>query len=545
MMADLLPENDYVARIAGLTLSFPSQNGPAVIVDGVSLNFQKGRVLALVGQSGSGKSLFARSLVNLLPRGASCSAEAYEFAGRHFSGLPPARYAELRGVGIGYIFQEPLSTLNPALTIYAQMSEALKFHFKKTDKERRRDVAEALRAVELAEAEALFDKYPHQLSGGMRQRVMIASALLLKPALLVADEPTTALDPLLRQEVLRLLKKVSRDYEMSILFITHDIASMAGFADWLAVMRDGRIVEEGAFDAVLGAPQTDYARFLLDAAPSLHKAANNKAPRERGEIVVEAKDLDAVHLGKAKTLFGKHPSAPALRGVNLSIREGEFVGLIGASGAGKTTLARVLLGLHPVARGELKTPGGGAANRFQYIHQDAGGALDPMMRVGALVEEGLLAPPSRGSPAARREKVARTLELTGLDPALADRYPHELSGGQRQRVCIARAIVTEPRLIVADEPISALDLAIQKQIIELFRRLREELGFAGVFVTHDFNIVEELCDKVCVLNNGRIIEAGATAEILTRPVHEHTKRLIEARVTIEKTAGGGYRVRGK
>jgi peptide/nickel transport system ATP-binding protein len=514
-------------------LRITAAGGKVVAVAGIDFAVAAGEILAVVGESGSGKTATGRAVIDLLPPGLTREAGAIRFRGEDLTRLPPARLRDLRGAAIGMVFQEPMVSLNPALTIGAQMAEGMALHTKLNAADIREACLAMLHRVQIRDPEQCLAAYPHEFSGGMRQRIMLASVMMLKPALLIADEPTTALDTLSQREILDLMVGLARDEGTAVLLITHNLGLVARYADRAIVMQSGRIVEEGGARALLSAPRDPYTRALVDALPR----RTPRPPRQHDDRpVLEARGLSVAYPGRQR-LFRRMPGVHAVDGVDLAIRPGETVALVGGSGSGKTTLGRAMLRLVQPTGGQLLFNGtdvthasGPALREFrlacQIVFQDPYSSLDPRQRVGDIIAEPLRHQPSM-SEAQKRERVAQTFADVGLSGFEA-RFPHQLSGGQRQRVAIARAIVRHPALVVADEPVSALDMTVQKQILTLFRSLQQEHGFACLFVSHDLAAVEEVADRVVVMQQGKLVEEGARDRIFDAPHHAYTRALLEA-----------------
>jgi peptide/nickel transport system ATP-binding protein len=507
------------------------------ILDDVSFTVGRGEVLALVGESGSGKTMAARAVLRLLPAGVRQEGGRILLEGEDLSALPPARLRRVRGAQVGMIFQEPMVSLNPALTIGAQMAEGLRLHERLPAREIRARCLAMLRRVEIADPERCFAAFPHEFSGGMRQRIMIASVMLLRPKLLIADEPTTALDTLTQREVLDLMAELTRDFGTSVLLITHNLGLVARYAQRAVVLQRGRLVEAGSAAQILANPREAYTRQLIEALP--RRGAARGAARA-GDPLIAAEALAVRYPGRRR-LFGTRPGLIALDGVSIEVRTGETVAVVGGSGSGKTTLGRALLRLIPSATGRLLFRGadvaaGDRALRYRFrlacqmVFQDPYSSLDPRLRLGEIVGEPLRHVPEMTA-AARTQRVAETLAEVGL-AGYERRFPHELSGGQRQRVAIARAIVRRPDFVVADEPVSALDMTIQKQVLTLLKRLQEQHGFACLFISHDLAAVEQIADRVIVMQHGRIVESGTRDEIFDHPRHPYTRALLDATPTL-------------
>jgi peptide/nickel transport system ATP-binding protein len=502
--------------------------GERPILRGLNLSLDVGQVLGVVGESGSGKSMTALSILGLLPAGAQATG-AVTFDGEDFMALPDHALARLRGNRIGMIFQEPMTALNPVMTIGAQVAEVVRIHRKASRKEA---LATARQALDRVGLQAIpLTRYPHELSGGQRQRVAIAMAIVLTPRLLIADEPTTALDVTTQAQILDLLQRLAREDDAALILVSHDLAVVAQVADQVAVMRDGQIVEAGETVAVFAALSHPYTRKL--AADAERAPVRRRKPDPTAAPVLEAQSLMRDYPG-ARRLLGRTPAHRALNDVSLAIRPGEIVALVGESGSGKSTLLRALLALDPVQAGQVRLAGepfsphspSQRRKHLQIVFQDPQGSLDPRWTVERLVAEPLhlLDTP----PAERRAKVDAVLAEVGLPPEAADRYPHQFSGGQRQRIAIARALIVQPDIIALDEAVSALDVSVRAEVLDLLSRLSDELGVAYLFVTHDMGVVRGLTDRVLVLKDGVIVEQGPTAEVFAKPQHPYTAQLIAA-----------------
>jgi peptide/nickel transport system ATP-binding protein len=506
--------------------------GGIPVVQDVSFRIAAGEMLALVGESGSGKTATGRAILGLLPPGLTRAAGAIRLGGEDLARVAPARLRELRGGAIGMVFQEPMVSLNPAMTIGAQLGEALALHSRLSPEAQRAACLAMLRRVQIADPEGCLRAYPHEFSGGMRQRIMLAAVMLPRPRLLIADEPTTALDNLAQAEVLDLMVELARENGTAVLLVTHNLGLVSRYADRALVMQRGRVVEEGPARRLLSAPREDYTRLLVSAMPQRLP----RPPRPPSEVLLEARGLTVDYPGRAR-LFRRLPGKRAVKGVDLAIQRGETVALVGGSGSGKTTLGRAMLRLVQPSSGQLLfrgrdvTTGSGEVVRefrlaCQIVFQDPYSSLDPRQRVGEIVAEPLRHEPGLTA-AARAARVAETFEAVGL-PGMDRRFPHQLSGGQRQRVAIARAIVRRPALVVADEPVSALDMTVQKQILTLIRTLQAERGFACLFISHDLGAVAEVADRVLVMQDGAIVEQGPRDAIFDAPQHPYTRALLDA-----------------
>ncbi|WP_395447422.1 ABC transporter ATP-binding protein [Aminobacter sp. UC22_36] len=532
-----------VLDVAGLTISVRGEDGERPVVSDLSFALSRGETLCIAGESGSGKSMTSLAIMALLPQPAALlSAGSIRLGDTDLARLDERQMRRIRGNRIAMIFQEPMTSLNPVLSIGRQLVEAIEAHTGVSSAESRRLAIEALTAVRIPEAESRLRQYPHELSGGMRQRVMIAMALALKPDVLIADEPTTALDVTVQGEVLELLRDLQRQHGTSVILITHDMGVVAEMADRVIIMRNGRMVEQGKVADIFERPEVDYTRDLLAAVPRMGTGAARQAARGEVEAtkpaaVAVARDLH-VRFDLHGGFFGRvNRRVHAVEGISFSIAANETLSLVGESGCGKSTTAKALAGLVPYS-GELSIGGrnlsglGRDARKavrrdVQMIFQDPYASLDPRMRVGDLVAEPLLIH-DIGTPRERSERVAALFERVGLTADQMERYPHEFSGGQRQRICIARALALRPKLIIADESVSALDVSVQARVLHLLKELQREFGVAYLFISHDMAVVENISDRVAVMYLGQIVEMGTRDQIFTNPRHPYTKRLIEA-----------------
>jgi peptide/nickel transport system ATP-binding protein len=527
-----------VLNVSGLCVGARSDAGVLPLVRNLSFTLNRGETLAIAGESGSGKSITALAIMGLLPPPAvHISGGTIQLGATELTTLPESRMRAIRGDRIAMIFQEPMTSLNPVLTIGTQLLEAIRAHASLGRAEARARAVEALRSVRISEPDRRMAQYPHELSGGMRQRVMIAMALALRPDVLIADEPTTALDVTVQREVLDLLRDLQRDLGTAIILITHDMGVVAEMADRVIVMKAGRMIEEGAVAQIFAAPSQAYTRDLLAAVPRMGAGAARARPAPDAASVAELRDVE-VRFDITGGLFGRTTHrVHAVEHVSLEIRAGETFALVGESGCGKSSIARAMAGLVP-HRGRIEIAGQvlgalDAAGRkalcrdVQIVFQDPMAALDPRMRAGDLVAEPLVIH-AIGTPEDRRKSVAELFARVGLTPAQIDRYPHEFSGGQRQRICIARALALKPKLIIADESVSALDVSVQARVLELLEELKTEFGVAYLFISHDMAVVENIADRVAVMYLGQIVEMGSRAQIFGNPQHAYTRRLIDA-----------------
>jgi microcin C transport system ATP-binding protein len=527
-------------EIEDLSVSFRQGQRETIAVDHVSFAIRKGETVALVGESGSGKSVTALSVLKLLPYPAAHHPSgAIRFKGRELLGLPENEIRRVRGNDITIIFQEPMTSLNPLHTIEKQIGEILLLHRGLTGTAARARILELLTQVGIPEPETRLGSYPHQLSGGQRQRVMIAMALANEPDLLIADEPTTALDVTVQAQILALLKDIQVRLGMAMLFITHDLGIVRKLADQVCVMKDGKIVEHGPVERVFTAPENPYTRALLAAEPK-----PDPAPLAPGApVVVETKDLKVWFPIKRGVLRRVVGHIKAVDGISVAVRKGETLGIVGESGSGKTTLGLAILRLISSDGGVVFLGQSLAGLKFkqmlpfrhdmQIVFQDPYGSLSPRMSVSDIVEEGLWVHHPKLSKTERESRVARALADVGLDPQTRFRYPHEFSGGQRQRIALARAIVLEPTFIVLDEPTSALDMLIQAQMVDLLRALQKRRNLTYLFISHDLRVVAALASRVLVMRHGQVVEAGPAAEIFANPASDYTRALFAAAFKLE------------
>ena len=526
-----------------LKVRFATEGHQVRAVDGVDFRIEAGETLALLGESGSRKSDTALSLTRLLPKSAAVSG-GIRFKGGDLLALSDRQMRDVRGGHISMIFQEPQTSLNPALSVGLQVGETLRRHRGLRLKAQKEKVVELLEAVGIPDPEQRMDEYPHQFSGGMKQRVMLAIALAGEPELLIADEPTTALDVTTQARILDLLKTIQRDTGMALLFITHDLAVASQVADRVAVMNEGRIVETGPTREFFGQPQHPYSRKLLASLPDPSTMRPMERP-ETGRPLLEVSGLQ-VRFPVQKGVFGRVAGyLQAVDGVSLELKRGRTLAVVGESGSGKTTLGKGILQLLKPAGGSVNlegdnlvdvTPGQLRRRRahMQVVFQDPFSSMDPQMMVKDIIGEGMSSLGTERSDADRQETVDQLLTQVGLDPAHKYRYPHEFSGGQRQRICIARALAVRPKLLVCDEPTSALDVTVQARILELLERLQRELDLAYLFITHNISVVAGFAHEVAVMYRGRIVEQGATGTVLTAPQHEYTRALLSAVPTIRR-----------
>ena len=534
--------------VRDLSVSFAVQGGETEAVRHVSFDIERGQSVALVGESGSGKSVTALSIMQLLPYPtARHPSGSIRLEGEELVGAPEAMMQRVRGDRIAMIFQEPMTSLNPLHTIEKQVNEILRVHKRLSRSAARARTLELLRLVGLPEAERRLDAYPHQLSGGQRQRVMIAMALANEPDLLIADEPTTALDVTIQAQILTLLGALQAKFGMALLLITHDLGIVRKMTEHVCVMSTGEIVETGTARTIFESPRHPYTRRLLAAEPR----PMARAPRADAPVVMEAQDVRVwfpIRRGLLRRTVGH---IKAVDGVSLAVREGQTVGVVGESGSGKTTLGLALLRLQS-CQGRVRFGGlelhGVPGKRLrplrremQVVFQDPFGALSPRMSVAQIVGEGLGVHGIGATSAARHGLIDEALREVGMDPALRDRYPHEFSGGQRQRIAIARAMVLKPRFLVLDEPTSALDMSVQAQVVDLLRELQARHRLAYLFISHDLKVIRAVSDEILVMHDGRVVEQGPTERIFEQPQQAYTRALMAAALDLEPLEEGEVR----
>lgn len=534
-------------QVRDLSTHFPVRNGTIKAVDGVSFDVERGRTLCVVGESGSGKSVTARSILQIVDEpgriiGGSMVLNRANGSSVDLAKLP-SRGKEIRavrGAEIAMIFQEPMSSLSPVHTVGNQIIEVLQLHIKMSKAEARARCIELLTQVEIPNPDKAVDRYTFEFSGGMRQRVMIAMALACNPSLLIADEPTTALDVTTQAEILDLIKRLQQSHGMAVMFITHDMGVVAEIADQVIVMRNGKVVETGPVDQIFHAAQHEYTKMLIGSVLKLGRKADIRvqrtAPTQKQEPILEVRDL-AMHFGSAKS------STKAVDGVSLTLMPGESLGIVGESGSGKTTMGRCLLRVYDPTAGAInyRQPDGTVidlvtANKhtlkqcrreMRMIFQDPVGSLNPRMTVAQIVGEPLLVN-GLASGKDLDDRVADLLQSVGLEPAWRERYPHAFSGGQRQRIGIARAIALNPRIIVADEATAALDVSLRSQMLDLLLNLQDKLGLSFIFISHDIAVIRYFCDRVAVMYRGKVVETGPTDQVCDAPTHPYTQALLSA-----------------
>jgi peptide/nickel transport system ATP-binding protein len=523
-----------VLDINGLVVSLGKEAKATSVIDGVSLQVSQRETLCLVGESGSGKSVTALTVMGLLPKASlRPTGGSVRLVGEELLSAGDRRLRHLRATTMAMIFQEPMTALNPVVPVGRQIDEVLRAHTDLDARARRARILAMMEQVRLPEIERIFASYPHRLSGGQRQRIMIAMALVLEPKLLIADEPTTALDVTTQKQILTLIRDLQRDHGTAVLFITHDMGVVAEIADRVAVMRAGQLVETGPLAAVLRAPAMEYTRNLLAAVPSLVPRAARAESDE--PVVLEAHALGKIY--RERSFFGRTREVAAAENVKLTLRKGRTLGIVGESGSGKSTVARCIVRLIDPTCGGIRLAGCEISDlshrllqphrkKIQIVFQDPYRSLNPRVTVGETIAEG---PVNYGVPRADAlAKAQELLELVDLPADSISRYPHQFSGGQRQRIAIARALALDPDVLVADEAVSALDVSVQAQVLELLHEIQSRLGVALLFITHDLRVAAQICDDVAVMHKGRIVEQGAAAQVLTNPQTPYTRALLDA-----------------
>jgi peptide/nickel transport system ATP-binding protein len=534
-----------VVDIDKLSVTFATDAGPIAAVEDVSLSVAAGEVLAIVGESGSGKTVTARSILGLLPEtatlgGAVLLTRKDGSAVHDVVTLRPGQLADVRGRDAAMVFQEPSTALNPVFPVGWQIAEGLRAHGKYSRKEARAKAIEVMRRVGIPDPEHRVDHYPHQFSGGQKQRIVIAQALVLDPGVIIADEPTTALDVTVQAEILDLLRRCRDELGAAIVLITHNMGVVADLADRVAVMYQGKIVEQADVRTLFSAPQDDYTKLLLASVPRLgegraraeERVAQRAPGWDTGTPVVESRNLEIVYPGRLR-----QPDFTAVDDVSFAIRPREVLGLVGESGSGKTTIGRAIAGLTKVTGGSLNVLGTEmngvkersfrpVRKRIGFVFQDPATSFNPLLTIAEAVAEPLVVHGRADNPRDARGRVDELLESVQLPRSFGNRYPHELSGGQRQRASLARALALDPELLIADEPTSALDVSVQARVLELFDELQRERGFAALFISHDLAVVDMLADRIAVLYRGKLVEEGTGAEVLGAPQHPYTQRLL-------------------
>ena len=523
-----------VLEVQNLYIALPSEGDRKHAVAAVNFSVGRGEIVCLVGESGSGKSVIAQSVMGLLPKSLPVTEGKILLEGEDITHAPLSRLRELRATRMSMIFQEPMTALNPVMRCGEQIDEVLRAHTTLSESERKKKILAIIEEVALPDPERMFQAFPHQLSGGQRQRIMIAMALVLEPVLLIADEPTTALDVTTQAQILHLISELQRKHGTGVLFITHDFGVVAEIADRVAVLRLGDLVEMGPKEDVLMRPQHDYTKMLIAAVPGIHPKA--KARQTDAPIVLQVVGLDKTYGGQGWFSSKRH-EVHAAKAVNFTIRKGETLGIVGESGSGKSTVARCVVRLIDPSAGSIDLEGDDLAKlsgaklralrkRVQIVFQDPYRSLNPRRTVGETIMEG---PMNFGLSREEAAKRARSLmEWVRMDPSVLNRYPHQFSGGQRQRISIARALAMEPELLIADEAVSALDVSVQAQVLELLEEIRQRLNLAMLFITHDLRVAAQVCDDIVVMSKGEVVEYGAALEVFSAPKHAYSQSLFAA-----------------
>ena len=523
-----------VLSVENLTVKLPDHADRLNAIEEVSFDVRTNEILCVVGESGSGKSVTAHTVMGLLPpKQLKPTAGRILLQDENLFEKSELELREMRGAKMSMIFQEPMTALNPVVTVGDQIEEVLRIHRPSNPKERARLCNEVMAAVNLPEPEKLRKSYPHQLSGGQRQRIMIAAALILEPFLLIADEPTTALDVTTQAQILRLIRDIQAKHDTGVLFITHDFGVVAEIADRVVVMQDGRIVEVGETHELLRNPQESYTRMLISSVPSLTPKARNNS--KDSNVVLSTQSLSKIYGGKS--FFRKTREVNAAQDVNIEIRKGETLGIVGESGSGKSTVARCIVRLINPTSGEIYIDDDEIAElpesslrqhrrRVQIIFQDPYRSLNPRRTVGQSIVEG---PMNYGlDKDSAWNRATELLKLVDIDSKAIDRFPHQFSGGQRQRICIARALAMEPEVLIADEAVSALDVSVQSQVLDLLDDVRNKFDLAMLFITHDLRVASQICDNVAVMCKGMVVEQGKSSEVFKNPKHSYTQELFNA-----------------
>ncbi len=529
-----MPETEPVLSLRDLSISLPDDADRENAVQNISLKVYSGEIVCLVGESGSGKSVIAFAVMGLLAKALAISAGSIALQGEELVDVGETRLRDLRCTRMSMIFQEPMTALNPVMSCGDQIDEVLREHTSLSATDRRARTLSMIEQVHLPEPQRMYSSYPHQLSGGQRQRIMIAMALILEPSLLIADEPTTALDVTTQAQTLKLMKELQRERGTGVLFITHDFGVVAEIADRVAVLKQGELVEFGTAQQVLSAPRHAYTKMLISSVPS-HEPPARSLVADDAPVVLRTEDLGKRYV--THSFMSGRRVVDAASGVSLEIRRGETLGIVGESGSGKSTVARCVARLIETSDGRIYLSGEEIAKKparqlrelrrkVQIVFQDPYRSLNPRRTVGDSIIEG---PMNYG--ASRRDALAKAREIMGLvrlDPEALERYPHQFSGGQRQRICIARALAMDPQLLIADEAVSALDVSVQAQVLALLEEIRSRLHLAMLFITHDLRVAAQICDVVAVMSKGEVVEYGAAKDVFANPQHEYTQALFEA-----------------
>jgi len=521
-------------EIQNLSISLPDGGDRSHAVDNLNLEIIENEILCVVGESGSGKSMMARSIMGLLPRRLKITGGEIKFEDRLLNHLTPKQFQKIRGLSIAMIFQEPMSALNPLHSIGKQIEEVLLLHTSLNKTERRQRILEMLSSVHLPDPQHVIQSYPHEISGGQRQRAMIAMSLILEPKILIADEPTTALDVTTQAQILNLIRDLQREKQTGVIFITHDFGVVAEIADRIAVMKEGQLVEENEAQVILNSPQHIYTQELIRSVPDLKTP---KPVESSKRVLLKVDHLEKIYQRRRGFLGSSKSKVFAVNKIQFTLRERETIGLVGESGSGKSTVARCIVKLISSDGGAILYQQKDLAKmdhksmmpyrkEIQMVFQDPYGSLNPRLTVGQMVAQGPIIHGEKQTKAFQKAK--ELLELVGLGPQAVNRYPHEFSGGQRQRIGIARALALDPKILIADEPVSALDVSIQAQVLKLLGQIKQKLNFSMLFITHDLRVAAQVCDKIAVMYQGKLVEIGPTGKVFENPQHEYTKSLLDS-----------------
>lgn len=526
--ADEWMKDNNLLEVNQLEIGILSGKKKKGIVNRISFGIKTGEIIGIVGESGSGKSMTALSILGLLPEGIKILNGSIQFEGKEITNFTKKQLRTLRGKNIGMIFQEPMTSLNPLVKVGIQVEEMLLNHTKLNKEERKNAILSKFEEVGLEDCEKIYEKYPHQLSGGMRQRVMIAMAMICNPKLLIADEPTTALDVTVQSQILELIKKLNKEYGTSVILISHDLGVISSICNRALVVRQGRIIEEGLVTEIFQNPKEEYTKNLLRSVPGIHnrigniKMNTNQELSHRKESILRIEGLDAFYEEKQEKSW-KRGKKKVLENISLEVYKGEIYGIVGESGSGKSTLAKVIAGIHKDINGSIILK----ETRPMMVFQDSYGSLNPAKKISWILEEPLKICGGY-SKRDRLHIVSDMLEQVGLEEEYKNRYLNELSGGQRQRVGIAASLMLQSEFIILDEPVSALDVTVQAQILNLLMHLREKYNLTLLFISHDLNVIRQICDRVCVLHEGKIVETALVEELYQNPSHEYSKILIDS-----------------
>lgn len=533
-------KNEPLLKVDNLQIGFPRNNKLHLVVDQVSFTLNQGEILGIAGESGSGKSMSALAVMGLLPKTAKVLGGSIDFVGKELIGASSKEIRELKGTQMAMIFQEPMTSFNPVHTIGAQVEEMLRLHQNLTPKEYKERTLSALTEAGLEDAQDVYQKYPHQLSGGMRQRAMIAMAMIAGPKLLIADEPTTALDVSIQGKIIKQLLKINEIYGTSIILVSHDLGVIQSICEQVLVMKEGKILETGMAKDIFNHPKMEYTKLLVEAAPAAWSRQLRISQKKQETVDVSSSDnvlivddLNVSYEENSSGIFHGKKKKQVVKNVSLSIKCGETLGIVGESGCGKSTLAKAIAGIIKDTKGSIKLSENQmktkttAINRPQMVFQDPYGSLNPIKKIGWILEEPLRIHGGL-TKEERKNKVKEMIVQVGLEEKYLGRYVSQLSGGQRQRVAIAAAVILNPELIILDEPVSSLDVTVQAQILSLLKQLQQKYQLSYLFISHDLNVIYQVCDRVCVMYQGEIVETKETQDLFLNPQHDYTKSLLKA-----------------